>query len=136
MLAKPGAQQRPKNFHGVDVDLAKTVAVFVAGILATPVADGLVPITPSGQARVDGILVRVDEGAFGYGGLDDRLDRGLLHVGQHAQHDLSTALDQAEDRRLVLRQRAASRRACQFATAPEPPLLATSSGWPLCSATT
>jgi len=82
------------------------------------------------------MLVRVDEGAFGHGRPDDRLDRGLLHVGQHTQHDLSAALDQAEDGRLVLVQRAASRRAGQLAAAPEPPLLATVAGWPLCPATT
>src|SRR3712207_9557499 len=40
--AEPGAQQRPEAFHGVDVDLAEAVAVFVAGVFAPPVADGLV----------------------------------------------------------------------------------------------
>jgi len=35
------------------------------------------------------------------------LDRGLPHVGQHAQDHLAAALDQAEDGRLVLRQRSA-----------------------------
>jgi len=35
----------------------------------------------------------VDEGARGDGGGDDRHDRGLLHIGQHAQHDLAAALD-------------------------------------------
>ncbi len=38
--------------------------------------------------------------------------------GQHAPHHLTTALDQAEDRWLVLLQRAASRRACPLAAAP------------------
>ena len=134
--AQPGAQQRPETLDGVDVDLAKTVAVLVAGVFATPMADRLVPVAPSRQAGVDAILVGVDEGARGDRGGDDRLDRPLLHVGQHAQHDLAAALDQAEDGRLVLLQRAAARRACQPAAAPEPPLLATSSGWPLCPATT
>ncbi len=134
--AEPGAQQRPKSFHRVDVDLAEPVAVLVAGILASGVADRFMPVAPGWQAGVDAILVRVDEGARGDGGRDDRLDRGLLHVGQHAQHDLATALDQAEDRRLVLLQRAAARRACQPAAPSEPPLLATSSGCPLCPATT
>jgi hypothetical protein len=39
----------------------------------------------------------VDEGAFGHDILDDRLDRGLPHLGQHAQEHLAPALDQAED---------------------------------------
>ena len=52
-------------------------------------------------------------------------------------YDLAAALDQAEkDGRLVLRRRAASRRAFQPAPAPEPPLLATAAGWPLWPATT
>jgi len=35
----------------------------------------------------------VDEGALSDGARDDRLDRPLLHVGQHAQDHLTTALD-------------------------------------------
>ncbi len=134
--AQPGAQQRPEPLHCVDVYLAEAVTVLVASVFAAPMADRLVLVAPGGQARVDAVFVRVDEGARGDGGGDDRLDRGLLHVGQHAQHHLAAALDQAEDGQLVLRQRAAARRACQPATAPKPPLLATSSGWPLCPATT
>jgi len=99
-------------------------------------ANRFVPIAPGWQASVDAILVRVDESARDDCGGDDRLDRGLLHVGQHVQHDLATALDQAKDRWLVLLQRAAARRACQPAAPSEPPLLATAAGWPLCPATT
>ncbi len=61
--AQPGAQQGPESFQGIDVDLAETVPVLVAGILASGVADRLVPVAPSRQARIDGILVRVDESA-------------------------------------------------------------------------
>ncbi len=136
MRAQPGAQQRPKPFHRVDVDPAKTVAVLVAGILAAPMADRLVPVAPSRQAGVDAVFVRVDESARGDRGGDDRLDFGLLHVGQHAQHNLAATLDQAKDRWFVLFQRAASRRARQPATPTEPPLLAIAAGWPLCPATT
>src|SRR4051795_7833978 len=117
------------------MDLAETVAILIARVLAASVADRLVPIAPGRQTGVDVVLVSVDTGALGHGGLNDRLDRLLLHIGQHAQHHLTAALDQAEDRRLVLRQRAASRRALQPAPAPEPPLLATAAGWPLCPAT-
>src|SRR4051812_10932824 len=99
-------------------------------------ADRLVSIPPGWQAGVDVVLVGVDASAFGDGGLDDRLDRLLLHIGQHAHDDLTTALDQAEDRRLVLLQRATARRSCQSAAASEPPPLATAAGWPLCPATT
>src|SRR5215213_1795911 len=133
---EPGAQQRPDPFHGVDVDLAEAVAVFVAGVFALPMADRFVPVAPGWQAGVDLVLVGVDEAALGNGGRDDRLDRGLLHIGEQAQDHLATPLDQAEDGWPVLRQRAAARRPCQPATAAEPPLLATAAGWPLCPATT
>jgi len=53
-----------KPFHCDDVDLAKPVPVLVAGIIAASMADGLVPIASGGQARVDAIFVRLDEGAL------------------------------------------------------------------------
>ena len=134
--AEPRTQQGPKTFQGVDVDLAEPVPVLVAGVFAASMADRLVLVAPGRQTCVDAVFVRVDQSARGDRGGDDRLDRPLLHIGQHAQHHLAAALDQAEDRRLVLFQRAAARRACQLAAAPEPPLLATSSGCPLCPATT
>ena len=136
MRPQPGAQQRPEPFHGVDVDLAKAVTILVAGVFAPPMADRLVLIAPSRQASVDFVLVSVDAAAFGDRCLDDRLDRGLLHIGQHVKNHLAATLDQAEDRGLVLRQRAAARRACQSAPSAKPPLLATAAGWPLCPATT
>src|SRR3954471_17134757 len=98
--------------------------------------DCLVLIAPGRQAGVDIVLVGVDAGTLGDGGLDDRLGCLLLHVGQHAHDDLPTALDQAEDRWLVLLQRAAARRSRQSAAASKPPLFATAAGWPLCPATT
>src|SRR4051794_24635703 len=133
---QPGAQQGPEAFDGVDVHLAEAVAVLVAGVFTLSVADALVLVAPDGQAGVDAILVGMDERALGYRGLDDRLDRGLLHVGQQVQDHLTSALDQAKDRRLVLLPRASARRTGQPPAASKPPLLATAAGWPLCPATT
>src|SRR3954465_11542552 len=99
------------------------------------VADALVLVAPGWQAGVDAILVGMDERALGYRGLDDRLDRGLLHVGQQVQEYRTSALDQAENGWLVLLPRAPARRAGQLATASGPPLLATAAGWPLWPAT-
>src|SRR3954465_889323 len=76
----------------------------------------------SHQAGVDAILVGVEEGALSDGARDDRLDRPLLHVGQPAQDHLTTALDQAEDRGLVLFQPAPTRYAAQLASPPRAPL--------------
>src|SRR3954465_11036877 len=134
--AEPGAQQGPEPFPGVDVPLAEAVPVLVAGILTPGMADRLVLIAPVLQAGVDAILVGVDEGALSDGARDDRLDRPLLHVGQHAQDYLTTALDQAEDWGLVLFPRAPTRYAPQLASPPRAPLLATAAGWPLWPATT
>src|SRR4051812_21516223 len=134
--AEPGAQQGPEPLDRVDVHLAEPVAILVAGVFAAPVADRFVLIPPGRQAGVDAILVGMDERAFGNRGRDDRLDRRLLHVGQHGQDYLTSALDQAENGWLVLLPRAPARRVGQPATAPEPPLLATAAGWPLWPATT
>src|SRR6476619_3635978 len=87
------------------------------------------------QPRIDVVLVGVDEGVPDDGGLDDRLDRLLLDIGQHPQHHLPTTLDQAQDRWLVLFQRAAARRSGQSAPPREAPIFATAAGWPLCPAT-
>src|SRR3954466_10229981 len=102
MRAEPGAQQGPEPLDRVDVDLAEPVSVLVAGVLAAPVTNRLVLVAPGWQAGGDTILGGVDGGAAGDGGRDDRLDRDLLHVGQHAQDHLATTLDQAENGWLVL----------------------------------
>src|SRR4051794_13917488 len=56
---EPGTQQRPEALGRVDVDLAKAVAIVVAGILAVAMADGLVPVAPVLQAGIDVVLVGV-----------------------------------------------------------------------------
>ena len=104
-------------------------------VLAACMTDRLVPIAPALQTGVDVVLVGADETACGNRGFDDRPDRLLLDIGQHLQHDLTTALDQAEDRRLLFRQRAATGRALEPTPSPVAAFLATAAGWPLCPAT-
>jgi hypothetical protein len=84
------------------VDFAKAVAILVPRVLATSMTHGLVPVAPALQTSVDVVLVGVDKSARRDGGREDRPDRLLLDIGQHLQHHLPAALDQAEDRRLVL----------------------------------
>src|SRR4051794_1909791 len=103
--------------------LAEAVAVLVARILAAPVADRLVPVAPGRQARVDVVFVGVDQAVRGNGRRDHRLDHLLLHVGENADHELTTALDQTEDWRLVLLQFALPRRTRQPAASARPPLI-------------
>jgi len=118
------------------MDLVESVAVFVAGVFASTMADGVVAISPLWQAGIYVVFVSMDQRSFGDGRGDDRLDCLLLHIGEHAQDDLSAALDQAQDRRLFLFERASAARALE----PPPPSLATffwtASGFPLCPATT
>src|SRR3954466_14461154 len=116
--------------------LAEAVAVLVAGILAAAVADRFVPVAPGRQARVDVVFVSVDQAVRGNGRRDHWLDCLFLPVGEQGDHELTTALDQTEDWRLVLLQCASSRRTRQPAASARPPLFATAAGWPLCPATT
>src|SRR3954449_1776325 len=133
---QPGTQQRPEALGRVDVDLAKAVAIVVAGILAVAMADGLVPVAPVLQAGIDVVLVGVHQGALGDAGLDHRSDRRLPDIGQHPDHHLAATLQQAQDRRLLLLQRAAAGCPLQAAASAGTPLLATAAGLPLCPAVT
>src|SRR3954452_7514489 len=80
----------------------EAIAVLVARIFAAAVTDGLVLVAPHRQASVNAVLVGVDHRAFDDHSLNDRLDRFLLHIGQHAENDLAITLDQAQYRRLFL----------------------------------
>src|SRR4051812_317164 len=62
----------------------EAIAVLVARIFAAAVTDGLVLIAPHRQTSIDAVLVGVDHRAFDDHSLNDRLDRFLLHIGQHA----------------------------------------------------
>ena len=74
------------------MDLAKAVAILVPGILAVRVADRLVSIAPGLQTGVDVVLVGVDLAPRSDRGGDDRLDRPLPHIGQHAHDQLATGV--------------------------------------------
>lgn len=140
MGPQPGAQQRPEAFQGVDVHLAEAVAIVVPGVFAAAMTDRLVTLAPGFQTRVDIVLVGVDQAITRYGRLDDRPDGRLLHIGQHVHDHLAAALDQAEERRLFLFQRAAAGRAFKPTAPSGPPFLVTATGFPtgfpLCPATT
>src|SRR4051794_41774483 len=78
----------------------------------------------------------MDEGASDDGGLDDGSNGRLLNIGQHPGHHVAAALEQAQDRRLLLLQRAAPGRGSQPAAPTGTPLSAPAAGWPLCPAPT
>src|SRR4051812_47621224 len=81
-------------------------------------------------------LVGVHQGAPRDRRLDHRPDRPLPDVGEHTDDDLAPALDQAQDGRLVLGERAAAGSTPQPPPAARPPFFATAAGWPLWPATT
>src|SRR5919112_5839091 len=116
--------------------LAEPVPVVVPGELPRRVADGAVGVAPLGEPGVDVILVGVDDAPRGDRGLDQRADRPLLDVRQHADDDLTGPLDHPEDRRLLLRQRPPARSPLQPPTPSGSPFFLTAPGWPLCPATT
>src|SRR5690242_2834693 len=118
------------------MDLVEAIAVLVARIFAAAVTDGLVLVAPHWQASVDAVLVGVDHRAFDDHGLNDRLDRFLLHIGQHPEDDLAITLDQAQDRRLFLFERATAARSFQLSAPSRPTFFWTAAGFPLCPATT
>src|SRR4051812_42391391 len=103
----------------------EAIAVLVARIFAAAVTDGLVLVAPHRQASVNAVLVGVDHRAFDDRSLNDRLDRFLLHIGQHAENDLAIALDQAQDRRLFLLQRATAARSFEPSAPPGPTFFST-----------
>src|SRR3954452_430495 len=97
------------HFHGVDVDFAEAIAIFVSGILAPTMVDGLVAEAPLRQSAINRVLVGVDQAAEGDAGQEQRFDRGLPNIGQQMQDYGTAALNHAKDRRLLLLQRAAAR---------------------------
>ena len=46
MRTQPTPQKRPEAFHGLDMHFTKTVAIFVSGVLAPPMVDTLVAVSP------------------------------------------------------------------------------------------
>src|SRR6516162_3880365 len=76
----------------------KAVTVVIPRIFTTAMTDALMHIAPLLQATVDGVFIRVDTRAWCNRALDQRLDRPLLHIVQHANNHLATALDHPEDR--------------------------------------
>ena len=59
MGSQPGTQQRPESFDGVDMNLVKSVAIFIARILPVAVANAAMLVPPVTQAGMDVILVGI-----------------------------------------------------------------------------
>ena len=100
MWAQPGAQQRPKALHRIDVNLMKSVSILITGIFPSRMIDAFVLIAPFRQAVVDVVLIRVNHTSGGNGLRDDGLDRLLLNIGEHFDENFAIALDETQYGRL------------------------------------
>ena len=109
----------------------KAIAVVIPRIFATAVTDARVRLAPSFQAAVDVIFICVHTCARGNRGVDQRLDGPLLHVVQHVNDYVTTALDHAENRGLLRGEGAASAFPLEASPPAAPPLFTTASGFPL-----
>src|SRR5258708_2754050 len=112
MRTQPGAQQGSKAFHRVDVNFMKAITILIPRILACGVIDRFVVKAPLFQATVDVVFIGKNQAAYLNGLFEQWLDRGLLDICQHTDHDFPIALDHAQNRRFFTCKGAAS--ACPF----------------------
>src|SRR5271165_5092400 len=134
--SKPRPQQGPKALNRVDMDFAESIPILVAGELPGRVTHGVVGVAPFGQPTVNVIFLSVDNSSFSNRSLDQRGDCVLLHVWEHRDDNRAATLHHAEDRRFLLLQRSSAPFTLQPTAAPGPLFFLTSSGLPLCPATT
>src|SRR5882724_4050824 len=113
----------------------KAIAVVIPSLFTTTVTDMFMRVAPRSQAVIDAVCIGLHASTWSAGGLNQRFDRDLFNVFQQPNHDVSTTLDHPEDRWLLRVERAPSALALEPSAPSAPPLLATSSGFPLCPAT-
>ncbi len=87
--------------------LVESITILVPSVFTVTVTYGLMPVAPGWQRVVDVIFVRIHQGSRCNRRLDQRHDGFLLDVGQHTNHDVSTALYHAENGWFLFLQRAA-----------------------------
>ena len=57
MRTKPTPQQRPKALHRIHMHFTKPVAIFISGILTSPMVDTLMAVSPGTQAGINTVLI-------------------------------------------------------------------------------
>jgi len=95
METQPGAQERPKAFPGIDIDFTETVFVFITSIFTRAMTHGFVEVAPLTQGGVDGVLIGVGLSTRCNSCFAQGFNGGLLDIGKHPNHDLSTPLNHA-----------------------------------------
>jgi len=114
MRPQPRTQERPEALYRIDMDLMETVSILTAGVLAGCMIDTLALIAPFRQAFIDVVLVGVDQIARRNDAGHHRLDGCLLDVRQHADHDLTIALEHPQDEWFFICQRPPSAQKAQI----------------------
>src|SRR5712691_9628074 len=99
MRAQPAPQERPKPFHGIDMDFTQAVAIFISGVLAPSMVDTLMIISPCTQAGINAVLIRINKRTWSNGFFDERLNGLLLHISKHVDDHLTATLHHAKDGR-------------------------------------
>lgn len=99
MRSQPGAQQRLEALGGVHMNLMETTPIVIVGVFAPAMTHSMVVETSFRQPVVNVVFVGVHSGSGRDELRDQRLDRHLLDVLQHPDHDRPAALDHPEDRR-------------------------------------
>jgi hypothetical protein len=81
------------------MDFMKAIAIVITSIFTCRMVDRLVAVAPGFQASVNIVFVGENQTAYLNDLFQDRLDRFLLHIRQHADDHLTITLDYAQDRR-------------------------------------
>lgn len=135
MWPKPGPEQRPKAFHGVDVNFALAVTVLVPGVLPLAMVDRFV-LVKAWQPAVYVVLVRKNLRPWPDFSADDWLNGLSLDVFQSKDDYAAATLNHAQHWHFVILGRAPPPLALQSAAAALAALFFTASGCPLCPAMT
>jgi hypothetical protein len=101
---QPRPQPRPESLDRVDMDLAETVTILIAGELPGGMTHRPMVVAPLGQPSMDVIFIGINNSPGGDSGVDQGTDRDLLHVLQPPDHHRSGSLNHAEDGWLFLGQ--------------------------------
>jgi hypothetical protein len=114
------------------VHFIHAIAVVIAGIFTTDMADALMRLIPLVHTAIDVVRIRVHTRARGNRRLDARLDRHVLDVFQHPKGHITATLNYPNNRRLLGGKRASSPLALEPSASP---FFVTALGLPLWPAT-
>jgi hypothetical protein len=108
MGAKPTPHQRPDALHRLPMDCTQVVSICLSGVRAPSMVPTLLIVSPCTQAGIHAVRIRIHTRTRGHGLLDERLHGLLLPMSTQVDAPVTAPLHHAKDRRLLVRQCAAS----------------------------